>query len=74
MMARMKSRVTLSLDEATVAYLNEAAKRATGGNVSAYVDKLARAAALDESVRQHTAWYAENPDYAADAEAERYAA
>jgi hypothetical protein len=70
----MKSRITLSLDESTVTYLMEAAKAATGGNVSAYVDRLARDLALDESVRQHAVWYAGHPSYAEDAEAERYAA
>jgi hypothetical protein len=70
----MKNRVTLSLDDQTVAYLNAKAKLVTGGNVSAYVDQLARRAALEESVAQHAAWYAANPTYAEDAEAERVAA
>ncbi len=74
MMISMKARITLSLDETTVAYLTQAAQAATGGNVSAYVDRLARQAALAESVAQHAAWYADNPGYAEDAEAERHAA
>ncbi len=70
----MKNRVTLSLDERTVAYLNAKASKLTNGNVSAYVDQLAQQAALEESVAQHAAWYAANPTYAEDAEAERLAA
>src|SRR5215475_9851673 len=38
----MKARVTLSLDESTVEFLNRGAKSRTGGNVSAYVDRLVR--------------------------------
>ena len=70
----MKNRVTLSLDEQTVAYLNAKAQQLTGGNLSAYVDRLARQAALEESVAQHAAWYAAHPTYVEDAEAERLAA
>lgn len=70
----MKARVTLSLDDATAAYLATAAKRETNGNVSAMVDKIVRAHALVESVRREASWYAVRPEYAEDAEAERHAA
>ena len=70
----MKTRVTLSLDEGTVAYLTAKAREETKGNVSAYVDRLAREAALEESVTRHAAWYALHPTLAEDAEAERAAA
>lgn len=74
MMERMKARITLSLDETTVAYLTRAAQTATGGNLSAYVDRLAQQAALAESVAAHADWYAAHPGYAEAAEDERYAA
>jgi hypothetical protein len=70
----MKERVTMSLDASTVAYLADKARQTTGGNVSAYVDRLARQAALEESIAQHAAWYAAHPDLVEDAEAERLAA
>ncbi len=70
----MKERVTLSLDAATVAYLEGKAKASTGGNLSAYVETLAKQAALEESIAQHATWYAANPGYAEHAEAERAAA
>ncbi len=64
----------MSLEASTVAYLADKAKQSTGGNVSAYVDKLARQAALQESIEAHSAWYAAHPNAIADAEAERLAA
>jgi hypothetical protein len=70
----MKARVTLSLDPATVDYLNRQAAAKTKGNLSAYLDQLVRDAALAESVDQHAAWYATHPTFVEDAEAERYAA
>jgi hypothetical protein len=74
MIRRMKQRVTLSLDEATLAYLARKADQSTKGNVSAYVERLAQEAALTESVAQHAAWYKANPTLVEDAEAERLAA
>jgi hypothetical protein len=71
MMRRMKHRVSLSLDGATVDYLNRRASEVTHGNVSAYIDRMVRAAALGESVAAHVAWYATRPKYAENAEAER---
>jgi hypothetical protein len=70
----MKERVTMSLEASTVAYLADKARQSTGGNVSAYVDQLARKAALQESIDQHAAWYAAHPSVVEDAEAERLAA
>ncbi len=70
----MKERVTMSLEASTVAYLANKASKATGGNLSAYVDQLARQAALQESIDQHAAWYAAHPNIVEDAEAERLAA
>jgi hypothetical protein len=69
----MKERLSLSVEAPTAAYLTERAKRETGGNVSALVDRLARAAQLAESARAEARWYAEHPGYAENAEAERYA-
>jgi len=71
-MPAMKERVSLSLDSETTAYLSSAAAKETGGNVSALVDRIVRKHALRESVRRESNWYAANPDYADDAEAERY--
>jgi hypothetical protein len=70
----MKERLSLSVEAPTVAYLTSRAARETGGNVSAMVDKLVRAAVLAESVRAEARWYAEHPEVAEAAEAERYAA
>jgi hypothetical protein len=70
----MKERLSLSVEPPTASYLTERAARETGGNVSALVDRLARAAQLAESVRAEARWYAEHPDYAENAENERYAA
>jgi len=67
----MKARVTLSLDESTVEFLNRGAKSRTGGNVSAYVDRLVRDTALAESAAQHARWYDAHPDYAELDELER---
>lgn len=64
----------MSLEASTLAYLANKAKQSTGGNVSAYVDKLAQQAALQESINQHAAWYAAHPSVVEDAEAERLAA
>lgn len=72
-MSRVKQRVTLSLDGATADYLSQRAATETGGNVSALVERIVRANALAESVRQHAEWYAAHQGYANDAEAERHA-
>lgn len=69
----MKERLSLSLEPPTAAYLTQRAARETGGNISALVDRLVRAAQLVESVRAEARWYAEHPGDAEDAEAERYA-
>ena len=68
----MKERLSLSVDPPTAQYLTSRAGRETKGNVSALVDRLVRAAQLAESVRAEAHWYAERPDYAEAAEAERY--
>jgi hypothetical protein len=67
----MKSRVTLSLDETTVEFLNREAKSQTGGNVSAYVDRLVRHTALAEAAAALGTWYARNPEYVELDELER---
>lgn len=70
----MKERLSLSVEGPTVAYLTQRAQKETGGNVSAMVDRLVRAAVLADSVRAEARWYAEHPGAAEAAEAERYAA
>jgi hypothetical protein len=70
----MKERLSLSVDRETAAYLDARAQAETAGNVSALVDRLVRQARLAEALRAEAAWYAERPEYAEDAEAERHAA
>jgi hypothetical protein len=70
----MKQRVSLSLDGVTMDYLTRRASVETNGNVSAYIDRVVRAAAVAESVAAHAEWYAARPGYAENAEADRYAA
>jgi len=70
----MKARVTFSLDEGTLSYLTQRAQAETGGNVSALLERVVRAAAVAESAKQHATWYAGRPEYAESAETERYAA
>jgi hypothetical protein len=70
----VKERLSLSVEPDTAAYLTGRAAAETKGNVSALVDRLVRQAQLAEAVRTEAAWYAGHPDYAEDAEAERYAA
>jgi hypothetical protein len=74
MIARMKKRVTLSLDGDTVEYLTRRAEAETNGNLSVYVDRVVRNAALAESAAAHAAWFSAHPGYLDDAEAERDAA
>jgi hypothetical protein len=70
----MKKRVSLSLDGSTAEYLAARAQRETGGNVSALLDRMVRAAQLAEALKAEADWYAANLNYAEAAEAERYAA
>ncbi len=70
----MKERLSLSVEQPTASYLVERAGRETNGNVSALVDRLARQAQLTEALAAEARWYADNPGYADDSEAERYAA
>jgi hypothetical protein len=68
----MKQRMTLSVHPRIAQYLQRQAER-TGGNVSAYVEAHFAAEALRESVRAHVTWFADNPGFPVDAEAERAA-
>ncbi|MGI5186506.1 hypothetical protein ACQEVZ_60770 [Dactylosporangium sp. CA-152071] len=70
----MKQRLSLSVDQETAAYLDRRAQTETSGNVSALVERLVRQARLADALQAEAAWYADRPDYAEDAEAERYAA
>jgi hypothetical protein len=72
-MLGMKERITLSLERETAEYLTRKAQE-SGTNLSAYVDRYFRHAALAESVASHAAWYTAHPGYADDSEAERSAA
>lgn len=70
----MKQRVSLSLEQARARHLQRCAERSTGGNVSAYVERLL----VDDELRQAAiaaaAWYAAHPSYAEDSAAESEAA
>jgi hypothetical protein len=66
-------RVELEVDQGTAAYLRACARR-RGGSMAATAARQLRALALADSVQQHAAWAAQEPDFFADAEAERDAA
>lgn len=77
MMLRMTSggreRVSVSLDPTAAARVRQCGARHRGG-ASGYVERLVRQDAMREALEQGAAWFAEHPDYLADAEAERLAA
>lgn len=70
----MKQRVSLSLDQARARHLQQGAQRTTGGNLSAYVERLLAADELQQAAAAAAAWYAAHPSYAQDSAAEADAA
>ncbi|MGH3569236.1 MAG: hypothetical protein ACRDRH_25070 [Pseudonocardia sp.] len=65
--------MTISIEPSTAARLRHCAARSRGG-VSAYIERLIRQDAVREAAEQHARWFAANPTWLTDAEAERDAA
>ncbi|MGQ0576177.1 MAG: hypothetical protein ACT4RN_18530 [Pseudonocardia sp.] len=70
----MKQRVSLSIEEARARHLQRCAQRSTGGNVSAYVERLLVEDEMRHAVAAAADWYAAHPSYAEDSAAENEAA
>jgi hypothetical protein len=68
-----RERITVSLDSRTAERVRQCGARSHGG-ASGYLERLVRQDALGEAVEQHARWFAANPSWLADAEAERDAA
>lgn len=68
-----KERITVSLDGQEAAHVRQCASRFRGG-ASGYLERLVREDRLREGVDALVRWYAANPGYSEDAEAERIAA
>ena len=66
--------MSLSLSDDAGKYLRDQATARTGGNVSAYVERLARNEQVRESAASFAAWFATHPDHAEDVAAEQAAA
>lgn len=70
----MKQRVSLSIEPAQARHLQQCAQRTTGGNVSAYIERLLVEDELHHAVAAAASWYAAHPAYAEDSAAEMDAA
>ncbi|MDQ3154626.1 MAG: hypothetical protein M3R63_23845 [Actinomycetota bacterium] len=68
-----KERMTVSLAGSTAARVRQCGARTRGG-ASAYLERLVRQDALREAAEHHARWFAEHPNYLADAVAEAEAA
>jgi hypothetical protein len=68
-----RERMTVSLDSAVAARVRQCGARNRGG-ASGYLERLVQQDALREAAEQHARWFAENPSWLADSEAERVAA
>jgi hypothetical protein len=68
-----RERLTVSLQPQTAARVRQCGARTKGG-ASAYLEHLVRQDALREAAASAASWYAANPTYAADSEAETMAA
>lgn len=66
--------MSLSIDLARARHLQRCAQRITGGNASAYVERLLAEDELRQAVAAAALWYAAHPSYAEDGAAERDAA
>jgi hypothetical protein len=74
MIRRMqKERLTISLDAGVAERVRQCGARSRGG-ASGYLERLVREDELREGVDAMARWYAQQPAYAEDAEAERVAA
>jgi hypothetical protein len=65
--------MTVSLDGRTAERVRQCGTRSRGG-ASDYLERLVRQDALGEAAEQHARWFAANPSWLTDAEAEREAA
>ncbi|WP_331722860.1 hypothetical protein [Nocardia sp. NBC_00511] len=70
----MTDRITLSFSDDAGRYLRKQAEVQTCGNVTAYVEKLARYQQVRDSAASFAAWYANHPDHAEAVAAEQAAA
>jgi hypothetical protein len=68
-----RERMTVSLDGRTAERVRQCGARSRGG-ASGYLERLVRQDALREAAEQHARWFAANPSWLTDAEAEREAA
>lgn len=67
-----RERLTVSMDPKTVARVRQCGAKTRGG-ASAYVERLVRQDEIKEAVEAMVRWYAANPEYVEDSEAERVA-
>ena len=68
-----KERITVSLDSGIAARVRQCGAQSRGG-ASGYLERLVRQDQVAEGVDAMARWYARNPSFAEDAEAERIAA
>lgn len=68
-----KERITVSLDSGIAARVRQCGAQSRGG-ASGYLERLVRQDQVAEGVDAMARWYAQNPSFAEDTEAERIAA
>jgi len=68
-----RERITVSLGSSAAERVRQCGARNRGG-ASGYLERLVQQDALREAAEQHARWFAENPSWLTDAEAEREAA
>jgi len=68
-----RERITVSFDSRTAERVRQCGARHRGG-ASGYLERLVQQDALREAAEQHARWFAANPVWLDDAEAERAAA
>ena len=69
----MSERMTVSFGEPVARRVRQCGARTRGG-ASGYLERLVRQDELREALRAHGQWFAQHPDYDADAHAETAAA
>ena len=72
-MVCMSERITVSFDEPVARRVRQCGARTRGG-ASGYLERLVRQDELREALRAHGQWFAANPGYDLDAQAEAAAA
>jgi hypothetical protein len=68
-----RERMSVSFDGTVAARIRQCGAKSRGG-ASGYLERLVRQDALREAAQQHARWFADNPTWLTDAEAEREAA